>query len=253
MENAELREDTDELQLAPSEETERLAEPNACIRYGEDAFADITPLCEVACIITTPMKKVLKFRSRYIGMHSNNIILLESPKITPKEIAVFLQRGYAIQACVVSAKGEGARVYFKSKVEYVLNGGSTGLLLITLPKATQVVVGLRESARLELAIDAIIDPEGHKYLGQIRDISQSGCLIVIDRSLSHYQVGNMIELTISTGDGSNSDPLKAIVKNVSQSSQYKKYGVQFEEGSVEYVKSLIERLNFCQDQQKFSL
>ncbi|MDN3685030.1 hypothetical protein QW180_21395 [Vibrio sinaloensis] len=57
---------------------------------------------------------MLKFRSRYIGMHSNNVILLESPKITPKEIAVFfLQRGYAIQACVVSAKGEGARVYFK--------------------------------------------------------------------------------------------------------------------------------------------
>lgn len=253
MEQAELKDENEEIQLAPQDESARIADPNARIRYGEDAFSNITPLCEVACIITTPTKKVLKFRTRYIGMHSNNVILLESPKITPKELAVFLQRGYALQACVISAKGEGARVYFKSKIEYVLNGGATGLLLITLPKATQVVVGLRESARLELSIDAVIDPQGQRYLGQIRDISQSGCLIVIDRAFSHYRVGNEIELTISTGDESNPERLKAVVKNVAQSSQYKKYGVQFEESSSEHAKRLIERLNFCQEEQKFAL
>ena len=244
-------EEADELQLDSNHKAE---EPNASIKYGEDAFADVSPLCEVACIVSTPTKKLLRCKTRYIGMHSNNIILLEMPDISVKETAVFMQRGYPLQVCVLNSKGEGSRIYFKSKIEYVLNGGNTSLLLVTLPKATQVVVGLRDNARLELSIDALLDPERQKYLCQIRDISQSGCLIVLDRSTSNYRVGNCISLQILEDECNEPARfLHAVVKNVSQSNQYKKYGVRFEEQSVAYVSSLIEKLNFCQLQQKFTL
>lgn len=238
------------------ENVEKNEEPSSLIRYGEDAFQDVMPLCEVACIITTPTGRVLKCRTKYIGLHSNNILLMEMPDISAKEMSLFMQRGYSIKACVISSKGEGARVYFKSKIEYVVSGGENNLLLITLPKATQVVVGLRESARLEIRLDGLLSPEKHKYLCQIRDISQHGCLIVVDREKTNYNVGSVIKLKVFSGsDGAEDDSelLRAVVKNVSKTSHYRKYGVKFDDDCLEFVASFIEGLNFCSIQQKFTL
>ncbi|MCZ4292835.1 PilZ domain-containing protein [Vibrio sinaloensis] len=241
---------------AKNENIEKAQEPSSSIRYGEDAFQDVMPLCEVACIVTTPTGKVLKCRTKYIGLHSNNILLMEMPDISAKEMSLFMQRGYSIKACVISSKGEGARVYFKSKIEYVLSGGDNDLLLITLPKATQVVVGLRESARLEISLDGILAPDSHKYICQIRDISQHGCLIVVDRGKTNYNVGSGIELKVFSGSDGNeqdSEVLRAVVKNVTKTSHYRKYGVKFDDDSLEFVSSFIEGLNFCSIQQKFTL
>lgn len=251
---AKTEETADQIEL--SENKGKSEELSSSIRYGEDAFQDVMPLCEVACIITTPTGKVLRCRTKYIGLHSNNILLMEMPDISAKEMSLFMQRGYAIKACVISSKGEGARVYFKSKIEYVLSGGDNELLLITLPKATQVVVGLRESARLEISLDGILAPDSHKYLCQIRDISQQGCLIVVDRGKTNYSVGSVIELKVfSRGDGNDEDSevLRAVVKNVNKTSHYRKYGVKFDDDSLEYVNNFIEALNFCSVQQKFTL
>lgn len=258
MTKAEQQEQSSELSVngEHGENVAKTEEPSSLIRYGEDAFQDVMPLCEVALIVTTPTGKVLKCRTKYVGLHSNNILLMEMPDISAKEMSLFMQRGYSIKACVISSKGEGARVYFKSKIEYVLSGGDNDLLLITLPKATQVVVGLRESARLEISLDGILSPDNHKYLCQIRDISQHGCLIVVDRGTTNYKVGSAIELKVfSRGDSNEDDSelLHAIVKNVSKTSHYRKYGVKFDEGSLEYVSRFIEGLNFCSLQQKFTL
>ncbi|WP_394126910.1 PilZ domain-containing protein [Vibrio hepatarius] len=230
------------------------ADQSTSIRYGEDAFQDVLPLCEVACIVTTPTGKVLRCRTKYVGLHSNNVLLLEMPTVTAKEMSLFMQRGYSIKACVISSKGEGARVYFKSKIEYVLNGGDTELLLISVPKSTQVVVGLRASARLEISLDGVLSPNKHKYPCQIRDISQHGCLIVVDRTKTSYRQGSVIELTIdANSDESEGKVLTAIVKNVSKTSHYHKYGVQFDDDSLAHAGSLIDGLQFCSLQQKFTL
>ncbi|WP_049843305.1 PilZ domain-containing protein [Vibrio sp. VPAP30] len=238
------------------ESKEKAKEPCESIHYGEDAFHDVMPLCEVACIITTPTGKLLKCRTKYIGLHSNNVLLLEMPAISPKEKSQFMHRGYTIKACVISSKGEGARVYFKTNIEYVLSGGGNDLLLVTLPKATQVVVGLRESARLEIGLDGHLAPSKQNFPCQIRDISQHGCLIVIERGNSNYQVGSLVELKIIADDQEKDaidETLQAVVKNVSKTSCYLKYGVKFEDTSLDYVSTLIENLNFCSIQQKFTL
>jgi len=240
----------------PESASQEGADHSSSIRFGEDAFQDVLPLCEVACIVTTPTGKVLKCRTRYIGLHSKNILLLEMPPVSAQEMSLFMQRGYSIKACVISSKGEGARVYFKSKIEYVLNGGEAELLLITLPKATQVVVGLRSSARLEIGLEGLLSPSKHKYACQVRDISQHGCLIVVDRNKTNYRVGSVIELEINhaTAVDLGADKiLKAIVKNVSKTSHYHKYGVQFDDDSLDYASKLIEGLQFCSLQQKFTL
>jgi len=240
----------------PQDKQQDTGEMSTSIRYGEDAFLEVMPLCEVACIVTTPTGKILKCKTKYVGLHSNNVLLLEMPTISPKEKSQFMQRGYSIKACVISSKGEGARVYFKTNIEYVLSGGSNDLLLVTLPKATQVVVGLRESARLEIGLKGILAPSDQQYPCQIRDISQHGCLIVIERGNSNYRVGSLIALKITAYDQEKDaidETLQAVVKNVSKTGRYIKYGVKFEDESLDYVNALIEGLNFCSIQQKFTL
>ncbi|MCG7490410.1 PilZ domain-containing protein [Vibrio sp. Of14-4] len=231
-------------------------ETASTIRHGEDAFDTVMPLCDVACVISTPTGKFLKCRTKYIGLHSKSILLLEMPTVSPQEKLVYMRQGYPLQACVISPKGEGARVYFKTKIEYVLSGGDTDILLVTLPASTQVVVGLRESVRLEINLNGVLDPEDKKYPCQIRDISQQGCLIVVDRDKANYRIGSLVHLSMCS---SNKDvpvieeTLKAVVKNVSKIGRYYKYGVKFEDESLEGVSSLIEGLNFCALQQKFML
>ena len=88
-----------ELSSAEAAQTKEAPKPPSDnIKYGEDAFRDVKPLSEVAFLITTPTGKNLKGKTKYIGLHSNNLMLLEMPKVSPKEVAVFFQRGYAIKA-----------------------------------------------------------------------------------------------------------------------------------------------------------
>ena len=133
------------------------------IQCGEDVFSDVKPLSEVAFFIMTPTGKIFKGKTKYVGLHSNNLMLLETPNASPKELAVFFQRGFPIKACAISESGGGARIYFKSKVEYVIDAGDNSLFLISLPMATQVASGLRESARLELALDGVLAPKSHNF------------------------------------------------------------------------------------------
>ena len=129
----------------------------------------------------TPTGKTFKGKTKYVGLHSNNLMLLETPNASPKEMAVYFQRGFPIKACVISESGGGARIYFKSKVEYVLEAGDNSLFLISLPLATQVASGLRESARLELILGGVLAPKSNKLSCQVRDISSHGCLVVLER------------------------------------------------------------------------
>ncbi|GLT19147.1 hypothetical protein GCM10007938_29290 [Vibrio zhanjiangensis] len=243
-------------ELKSSQEQQTQSPSPESVQYGEDVFSDVKPLSDVAFFITTPTGKVFKGKTKYVGLHSNNLMLLETPNASPKELAVFFQRGYPIKACVISEAGGGARIYFKSKVEYVIDAGDSSLVLISLPMATQVASGLRESARLELALDGIWDPNSHKWNCQVRDISSHGCLVVLDRDLAKHRVGDVISLRIEDkgGDESvSSEVLDAVVRNVKTTGRYNKIGVRFEENSLEPVANLIDNLHFCRMSQKFTL
>ncbi|WP_295899178.1 PilZ domain-containing protein [uncultured Vibrio sp.] len=227
---------------------------SASVVYGEDAFNRVNPLSDVAFVISTPTGKSLKCRSKFIGIHPNSLLVLEKPKVSPQDFGVFFQRGYSIKACAIAEKGAGARVYFKSKIEYVVEAGPECLVLITLPKATQMAAGLRSDARLEISLEGLLDPEGHKYLCQIRDISNTGCQVVTDRETNKYKLGNVIEIKIHDSDSPDKSAVViGIVKNKKLSSQYWTYGIQFDEPSQEVASELLDKLSFDHEKHQFLL
>ncbi|USD43165.1 PilZ domain-containing protein [Vibrio sp. SCSIO 43135] len=245
------------IQLAQEEEQPQKASPPkdmGSIAYGEDAFSTVNPLSDVAFHIETPTGKSLKCRTKFIGIHSQHLLLLEKPDVSPQDFAVFFQRGYPIKACAISQKGEGARIYFKSKIEYVVQAGPHSIFLISMPTATQMAHGLRNEARLDISLEGILFPEDKKHLCQIRDISGGGCQLVTDRTLSDYKVGNVVEFQIhDRDDPDNSPTLTGVIKNKKRSQQYCKYGVQFDEEGQETANSLLERLSFDQAKHQFLL
>ena len=235
-------------QTRDTTDKEALNESN--VLSGEDAFIQVAPMSELAYNISTPAGKVLRCRSKYIGMHSNNLVLIESPVVTPQEFAVFFQRGFPIKACAISQKGEGARIYFKSKIEYVIQAGLNSIVIVSLPSATQVDYGLRSEARLEICLEGILDPTERKHLCEVRDISASGCQIVASRTAQEYKVGDAVELQILSD---NSPVVQGVIKNKKRSSQYWKYGLLFDDLSNETVAELLDKLRFDEAQHKFLL
>ncbi|RSD30289.1 PilZ domain-containing protein [Vibrio pectenicida] len=252
-----LQEREEAIDLASGEKDQQTTSPyTENIQLGEDVLSDVKPLSEVAFFIMTPTGKTFKGKTKYVGLHSNNLMLLETPNASPKEMAVYFQRGFPIKACVISESGGGARIYFKSKVEYVLEAGDNSLFLISLPLATQVASGLRESARLELILGGVLAPKSNKLSCQVRDISSHGCLVVLERELAQHRVGDVISLRIEDTGGEesvSSDVLGAVVRNIKTTGRYSKIGVQFEESSLEPVANLIDNLHFCRMSQKFTL
>ncbi|WP_167494631.1 MULTISPECIES: PilZ domain-containing protein [Vibrio] len=224
------------------------------IIYGEDAFLHVSPLSEFAFNVATPTGNTLRCRSKFMGIHSKNLLVLEKPDVSPQDFALFFQRGYPIKACAISQKGEGARIYFKSKIEYVVQAGPHCIVFISLPTATQVKQGLRSEARLEITLSGILAPDKQKYLCEVRDISESGCQVVTDRAVNEYNVGNVIELKILDSDESEESPiLTGVIKNKKLSSQYWKYGVQFDEKCLDQSKEITEKLSFDLSEHRFVL
>lgn len=224
------------------------------VKYGEDAFSHVKPLSIVAFNITTPTGKVLKCRSQYVGLHSKHLIVLETPDVTPQEYNVFFQRGFSIKACAINSQGEGARIYFKSKIEYVVETGDISLCVITLPRAVQVIPGMRSEARLELQLDGILEPETKKYLCEVRDISNSGCQIVLDKTISGFKVGNVISLLIQDMENNGeSTTVHGVIRNTKTTANFRKFGVQFDTECVGKIDALVERLSYCHSTQRFLL
>jgi len=222
------------------------------IMHGEDAFSLLDPLNEIAFNITTPTGKQLNCRSKFIGIHSNNLLLLEKPHVSAQEFTLYFQRGYSIKACALSQKGEGARIYFKSKIAYVVQAGENSIILISLPTATQIAQGPRVEARLDVSLQGELGP--NKYHCEIRDISEHGCQLVTDRNINDHNVGDLVAIKIIRDDEPAANPiLSGTIKNKKLSNRYWKYGLQFNEKSQIVSSLLLDELSFDHAKQCFQL
>lgn len=235
----------------PEKEQELIDEVH--VLNGEDALSRVCTLSDIAYNITTPTGKVLKCRSKFIGLHSNNLLLIECPSVSPQEFGQFFQRGYPVKACAISQKGEGARIYFKSKVEYVVQAGLNNIVVLSLPSATQMAYGLRSEARLDISLEGILDPNEKNHLCEVRDISSSGCQIVVNRTVNEYKTNSIIELQILSDSSENCAVLQGVIKNKKRSLQYWKYGVLFDDSCIEATTQLLEALSFDEAQHRFLL
>lgn len=228
----------------------------SAILKGEDALSLVSSLNEIAFYVASTGRKPLKCRSKYIGLHSSNFVLFETPELSQEQFQLYFQKGAPVKACALSQRGEGARIYFRSQIEFIMPMEGTGksIIAVGLPASADVVHGLRSEARLEISVAGILDPETHKHPCQIRDFSANGCQIFIDKKHTNYKLGDKIDIQfVDSPDGDESLILHGVVKNKKRSNQYWKYGVQFDDESREKATELMDKLSFDESQVRYLL
>ncbi len=100
--------------------TEKASSRETTPMKGEDALALVSPLSDFAFYVAAPKQKPIKCRSKYVGMHSKNYVLFETPDITQEQFQLYFQKGNPIKCCALSQRGEGARIYFRSKLAFIM-------------------------------------------------------------------------------------------------------------------------------------
>ncbi len=231
------------------------------IRYGEDVFTHVCPLSEVALHVSTPTGKSIKCSSKFVGLHSKHLLLFEMPKLSPNALATYFQRGYVIRACVISGLGDAQKIYFKSKVEYVIQAGDVAMFLVSVPTSAQIAGGLRSEARLQITLDGTVDPHGRCLPCMLKDISPSGCLLQIERQFADYKIGQQLQFSLSNPTSESDENehesqdqkilLSATVMNQKQGTHSVKYGMKFSQGARKAMENVITKIEFCRETQRF--
>ncbi|MCL9782477.1 PilZ domain-containing protein [Vibrio sp. S4M6] len=221
---------------------------------GEYAMSLVSSSSEIAFYVAAANNETLRCRTKYIGVHSQNLLLLESPPISPDKFSQFIKKGHRVKACALSQRGEGAKIYFKSAIEHIMPLGKKSILFISLPKEAHIKYGIRAEARLEIALNGVVNPESNSSQCEIRDFSGRGCQMFIALDQEEYQKEDPVELQIQ--DDSHTEDsirLQGVIKNKKRSNQYWKYGVMISEESNEAAQDMLERLSFDQALHHFLL
>ncbi len=125
---------------------------------GEIALSLVASLSDIACCIVSPKDESIRYRAKYIGMLSGNLILLEAININDDVINAFIKTEHYVKACALSPRGEGSKVFFRSRIRHIIPLGKRRILVLSLPKEAKVKHGIRSQARLDTVLRGIISP-----------------------------------------------------------------------------------------------
>ncbi len=199
---------------------------------------------EMTIGITTPVGTAFRAKTTFIGKHSENIALIELPKVSDDDLRYFFQEGFWLVVRAVSQRGEGALVHFRSKIVHLYHH-PIPMVAISVPQTMQVAQ-LRKEPRYELNLTAKIRSEQYRVECEIRDLSKGGCRFVTAPLAKCFQVGDIIrlEVEVKSRDSDHLAPLHGKVCNLQRSTHYARYGVEFDELGQEAAKKLLSHLRF---------
>ncbi len=199
---------------------------------------------EMTIGITTPVGTSFRATTTFIGKHSENVALIELPKINDDDLEYFFQEGFWLVVRAISQRGEGALVHFRSQIVHLYQH-PIPMVAISVPQ-TMEVAQLRKEPRYELNLAARICAEERRVECEIRDLSKGGCRFVTTPLARNFQIGDSIrlEVVMRSRHDANLAPLYGKVCNLQRSLHYAKYGVEFDELGQDAAKKLLSHLKF---------
>jgi c-di-GMP-binding flagellar brake protein YcgR len=211
---------------------------------SSDAIEMVSHGSEFIIDLVTPIGTRYVGKTKFIGRHSDNFLLLELPDITEGELDYFFQEGFRMEVKAISTRGEGALISFRSQVINVMLA-PIGMLMISLPSMMKITQ-LREDTRYDVNLRAQLFTEYLKLECQLRDLSKGGCRFTTSPLAKAVQIGQRVSIRIIAPKKSimNSLPLSGEVCNLQCSTHYAKYGVKFDETSRIHAKTLFKQMKF---------
>lgn len=208
-----------------------------------DAIDMVSHGSELTINVTTPVGTRYMGKTRFIGTHSDNFILLEAPDISGDDFTFFFQEGFWMNVRAISQKGEGAIIQFRSQVMHVLTE-PIPLAMITIPGMMKIKQ-LRKEPRYDVNLKAYVAIGDNKLECEVRDISKGGCRFTVNPLARHFNVGDEAAIAINVPSFKNKlAPITGTVCNLQSSVHYAKYGLKFDDAGQVSAKQLLACLKF---------
>ncbi|GLO62946.1 cyclic di-GMP binding protein [Vibrio sp. MACH09] len=216
-----------------------------------DAIDMVSHGSELTINLTTPVGIRYLGKTKFIGTHSDNFMLLEVPELSDDDFAFFFQEGFWMNVRAISQKGEGALIHFRSQIMHILLE-PVPIIMISIPGMMKINQ-LRKEPRYDVNLKAHAVTESLRLECEIRDLSKGGCRFITSPLAKHFDVGDYITVNIPTPNGSKVQlsPLSGTICNLQSSMHYAKYGLKFDEEGLKNVQGILSHLKF--DGVKLSL
>lgn len=192
--------------------------------------------------ITTPVGTTFRCSTAFIGTHSDNLILIEVPKISDDDLSFFFQAGFWLTVRAISPRGEGALVHFRSQLQHVIKE-PIAMITMSIPNSMQVTQ-LRKEPRYDVNLNGRLIFGGATANCEVRDLSKSGCRFITPPLGRTYQVGDIVSIELGASSSSDFEPLTGRVCNLQRSTHYSRYGLEFDALGRDNAKSLLSKLKF---------
>lgn len=208
---------------------------------SSDAIDMISHGSEFVINITTPIGMKFMSNTKFIGYHSNNIILLEIPDISKEKIDAYFQAGFWMNIRAISQKGEGAIIHFRSQIIHMLDG-KIPMILVSVPGMMKIRQ-LRKEPRYEVNLSGYATIKGQKVETEVRDLSKGGCRFIIGALIKHFDINEQVKIEVKITPKTKLT-LTGSLCNLQSSRHYAKYGLKFDHTGQESVKQLLAKMTF---------
>lgn len=203
------------------------------LRHGQDVILSVT----------TPIGIHFKCAGKFIGKHSENLLLIETPSATPIEQSSYFQEGFWVTVTAYSLSGEGAIIQFRNKIEYRLTMPFQ-VLVFKVP-AFMKMSKLRRETRYDTSLYAQLHLDGQREDCEIIDLSRCGCRFIINSALRQLLLGESFVLDIyaeKNNPESLITSLQGQIRNLQNNGEDMRYGVEFNAIGRDQTQQLFNKL-----------
>jgi|GEM_PF-3068308 len=213
--------------------------------------ADALPLIANNCVahitITPPVGGQLSTKCKTIGFHSERLLLVEIPDLVKRNTLSLVQEGFWVRLKVFTERGNGVVLNFRSQIAHVITQ-PLPMLVLSLPTSMQQQ-RIRRSPRFKVDLSTALSVADRTCEARLLDISKHGGLLEtsllskmlpINQSLS-FDFSRLGTHFLAIGQ------LKCRVRNAHRAYSGLRYGVEFDEQSLENAKLLLSQLTFDGD------
>lgn len=209
-----------------------------------DALAMIEHGSDIILSVTTPVGTTFRCKTQFVGVNSDNLILVDMPNIDDNDLEFFFKEGFWATLRAISTRGEGANLTFKSQLQHILHS-PISCFTFSVPQSMKIST-LRKEPRFETNLSAFETSQNKKINGQIRDISKQGCCFCIEPLNRSFLVGDRVTIMVQLPGGKPNKlpPLTGTVRNLKKNLHHYKYGIMFDNDGLTSAKEILSELKF---------
>ncbi|MGF1758742.1 flagellar brake protein [Photobacterium sagamiensis] len=196
----------------------------------------------VTISVKTPLGRLFRCETKFIGSDGTEHLVLTLPKLTPHDLDDYFCEGFWITVKAISDRGEGAIVNFKSQVAYVINK-PVGLLLLKIPH-TMSLMQLRSEPRYEVKLQGHIPIVNRNLLVDFKDLSAKGCCFQFGVNGPTFDADDVISITVKNPSSTQHYQLTGTVRSMQKNGALKNCGVMFDGQGQQGAKQLLAQLIF---------